>query len=123
MKTEITSVAAGAGASFIAGTVLGLPIAALFSGFCGGLVMLSLRPPVESWTARFWSLVASTACAGFLGPLTAAWLDNAKVSDMAEIMGFGFVWGGGAKYLFAKAIDALGNRIDQVGGKQRADGE
>ena len=116
MKAEATSVAFSAGASLAAGTILGLPVSAIIAGFAGGVTLLSLMPPLHSWMARFSSLIASTATAGFLAPFTAAWLHSDSIEHQVEIFAFGFLWGAGVQVLLPKAITALGKRIDQAGG-------
>lgn len=131
MKDPAALVKAGGAVSAAVGgaTLMGLPYDALFAGLCGGLVaMLMLRPAEAPHRRRWWahvaeylslagSLLGSITVAGFLGPLTAAWLDAPTVADRTELLGFSFLWGAGAQHLLVRAIEALGRRIDQLGGK------
>lgn len=132
MKDPITlSVAAaagGVGASL--GTVIGIPVESLIAGLVGGLVaiyaMPSPRPegqPAPTGLALYLALAASifvsVACAGFIGPFTAAWINAPTIEDHLELKVVSFLWGAGAQAgLLATAIAALRRRIEQLGGIQ-----
>lgn len=109
------------------GELLGMPIGALVGGLAGGLVaILALRPPEQEKPqpgglglalALAATLVVSVLTAGMLGPLTAGLLHVDKVAAAVELHAYSFLWGAGAQAgLLVAAINALRNRINQVGG-------
>lgn len=112
----VTAAASAAGVSLVAGTVLGLPLAALIAGFGGGLVALSIIPPLATWSARAGSVATATLTAGFLGPYTAAVAHLDGMNASVELHAFSFLWGAGVQILLPTAINALRRRIDQLGG-------
>lgn len=124
MKAEaVVAAASAAGVSAVAGHILGVPVASLLAGFCGGLAAVLLkhpeghRPSFGLYVALAASIVLSVICAGFAGPFTAAWLDNPGIDNGIELSFFSFVWGAGAQAgLLNSAISALQRRIDQLGG-------
>lgn len=124
MKSELATTAAGAaGISLVTGSVLGLPVIALVGGFFGGVVALSLMPPLASdmsrlaaMTARVGSLVASTITASFVGPYLAALFHAGDMAPDLELRFASFVVGAGAQVLMPALIAAIKRRIDQLGG-------
>lgn len=116
------------------GSVIGIPVEALVAGLCGGLVAVFMFPtprpdgaPPQQGLALYVTLAASVlvsvAVAGFLGPLTAAWVNAPTIPDHVELKAFAFLWGAGAQAgLLVSAIRALRRRIDQLGGAA-AEGE
>ncbi len=122
---SVAVAAGGVGASL--GSVIGIPAEALIAGLFGGLVAVYAMPaprpdgaPAPTGMALYLALAASifvsVASAGFLGPLTAAWINAPTIDDHLELKAFSFLWGAGAQVLLATAIASLRRRIEQLGG-------
>jgi len=117
MNTEAAhAIAASAGVSFVAGSVLGLPVAALAAGFFGGLVALSVMPGVPGVFARVISVAASTITAAFMAPYVAALAHQQSMESLLELQAAAFVIGAGTQALLPAWISAIKRRIDQLGG-------
>lgn len=117
MTTEAaTAIAASAGVSLVAGSVLGLSVPALAAGFFGGLVALSVMPGVPGIFARIISVVSSTVTAAFMAPYVAALAHQESVETLLELQAAAFIVGTGAQALLPAGIAAAKRRIEQLGG-------
>lgn len=117
MTTEAaTAIAASAGVSLVAGSVLGLSVAALAAGFFGGLVSLSVMPGVQGIFARIASVAASTVTAAFAAPYAAALFHQQSMETILELQFAAFVLGVGTQSLLPEGIASLRRRLKQLGG-------
>jgi hypothetical protein len=125
-ELAVTIISGSATASI--GSVIGIPVEALIAGLFGGLVAVFVfpgaradgAPPVVGvslYVTLAVSVLVSVTVAGFLGPLTSAWINAPSIPDHIEVKAFSFLWGAGAPAgLLVSAVNALRRTIDQLGG-------
>lgn len=128
MKAETATAAAAAagGFSLVAGTIFGVPTAAIVGGFVGGLFAMSAMPPGTAPMQRFWTLVLSTLAGSFFGPVAgpvgASILPDAAIQTVSPqliIASGGIVSGFGAQSLLGAV---LRRGIRQIGGDDKSGG-
>lgn len=115
--TSVATAAAAGSVSVLAGTVLGLPLAALVFGMAGGLAALKLED-VSATPRGMWARVTTAA----LGTVTAAAaahpVTESVMPSAAWLPVVALVIGAGAELLLREGLRALVHRIRQLGGTE-----
>lgn len=111
-----TIVVIGGGLSLVAGTVLGLPIAAVVFGLAGALWSIKADREARTLWQRVTSVVLGTMLAA-VAAHPAASVVSAPPGPANLVVGtFAFLIGSGAEILIRAGLRALVNRILQAGG-------
>jgi hypothetical protein len=116
-----TVIAAAGGVSLVAGgvLVLGLPLPALVFGLAGGLIAVKLDTAPRTLWQRVTTVAMSTVCAATWAPITADMLRPADGHPGLWIAAVSITVGSGAELLLREALQAIVNRIRQLGGGRR----
>lgn len=118
---SIASAAAAAGGiSLVAGSVLGLPFAALVFGLAGGLAALKLDTAARGLWSRVTTVAMGTVCAAASAHPLAEVLHPPETSTALWVPAVAIVVGAGAEMLLRAILRAAVHRIEQLGG---TDGE
>ena len=116
-ESHAASVAATAGGiTLVAGTVLGLPVAALVFGLFGGLIALKLDHQPRGLWSRVSTVAMGAVCAAAgAHPLTELLRpDNTPAAAWVPLAAI--LIGAGAEILLREVLRAAINRIRQLGG-------
>ena len=120
-STSAAATAAGGlragGLSLVAGSVFGLPIAALVFGFAGALFSLKIDETERNLWARVTSVAMGTIVAAVTAYPVADWLHPEGSLTASWVPAAAILIGAGCEILLKTGINALVSRIKQLGGQ------